>query len=560
MPLGSASQLVTTVTCATTLPMAEAAAAEPIAALSGAPALESAGSVAVAGQGSRTIRRNALALGTGQMFTWLMTLAWTLVVPRLLGAGGMGMIITGMAVVSMLQIALGAGTAVYVAREVVVAPEDAARTVVTASLLRLALVPLFGMALVVWAQLAHYAGGQDDVLYLCGAATAIMLLGEPLISYFQATERMHYVAIADSINKASQGLVGIVLAVIGFGAIGFAACWVFTAAAVGGLSVVWAKRYIHLRWRTTWDDIKHITRGSVSFWTGGLFFTIYLWIDTSMLSLMTNAKVVGWYGVPMRLWGSFFIFAAILSKVYFPRLVAAHERSYRELQRAARAPIELVLVISLPVATAIIVGAGPGLSLLYGAAYAQSVPVLVILGITLIPMCLNMILGTIGVAANRQAVWNWLMVGATVFNPTANAILIPLTQHQFGNGGIGAAIAMVLTEGLVATTAMVIFGRRILGASTVRRVARMAVACGGSGLVVHLLRSTGPVPSLLAGACALVALVLLLRAITPEEQRAILAFAERSVGRATALLARLRSRPVNGRLANEVGEPASLET
>jgi O-antigen/teichoic acid export membrane protein len=508
-----------------------------------------AGGETLVGEGSRTIRRNVVALGAGQMFTWAMTLAWTLVVPRLLGAGGMGIIITGMSVVTLLQIAMGGGTALYVTREIVVAPDRAARIVASASIARLMLVPVFGIAIVVVAQLAHYGARQDEVLYLCGAATALMLVGEPLLGYFQATERMHYMAIGDGINKASQGLAGIVLAVIGFGAIGFAACWVVTAGVVVVLSVRWARRYVRIRWRTTWVDLKDIVRGSATYWTGGLFFTIYAWIDTVMLSLMTNPTVVGWYGVPMRLWGTFLIIPSIALRVFLPRMVAANERSRGELNRVARVPIELVCILSLPVATAIAVSAAPVVHLVYGPSFAHAVPVLIILGLNLVPMYLNMMLGSVCVAAKRQGTWNWVFVGATVFNPAVNAILIPLTQRRFGNGAIGAAIALALTETLVACVGVAIVGRGIVGLSTARRVGRMALACCGMWLVVHLLGSTGPVVSLLAGCIALFVLAIVFSAVTKDEQRQIRGFAERLTGRAAAPLVRLHSRLLDRRFA-----------
>jgi O-antigen/teichoic acid export membrane protein len=454
----------------------------------------------------------------------------------------MGIVVTATAVVTMLQIAMGGGTAVYLTREIVVSPERAARIVASASLARLLLVPIFGAVIVVWAQLAGYGARQQEVLYLCGAATAVMLIGEPLLSYFQATERMHYMAIADAINKASQGLAGIVLAVIGFGAIGFAACWVVTAVVVVVLSVRWASRYIHLRVRTSRDDLKSIARGSVTFWTGGLFFTIYAWIDTAMLSVMTNPRVVAWYGVPGRLWGTFLIIPSIALRVFLPRLVEASERSRGELNRVARAPIELVVALSLPVATAIAVFADPVFPLVYGRGYAQAVPVLIILGLNLIPMYLNMMLAAVCAASNRQGTWNWLFVGATVFNPAVNAILIPLTQDRFGNGAIGAAIALALTEVAIACAGLAIVGRGIVGLSTAKRVGRMALACGGMWLVVDLLGGAGAVVSLMAGCVTLCGLAIVFKAVTDEERRQIRGFAERSVARAVAALLRLRTR------------------
>src|SRR5438874_10786262 len=87
--------------------------------------------------GSGSVNRNVLALGTGQLFTWTMTLVWTVVVPRLLGPRGMGVIVTGIAISGLLQLVLGAGTGVYVARELVVSPERTGRLVATAMIARL---------------------------------------------------------------------------------------------------------------------------------------------------------------------------------------------------------------------------------------------------------------------------------------------------------------------------------------------------------------------------------------------------------------------------------------
>ena len=490
---------------------------------------------------SHTLRRNALALTAGQMFTWLMTLAWTLVVPRLLGARGMGMIVTGMSVVALLQIALGAGTALYVTREIVVSPERTARTVASAAIVRLMLVPLFAGAIVAWTHFAHYGPTQDEVLYLCGLATALMLLSEPLLSFFQATERMHYMAIADAVNKASQGVIGILLTVLGFGAIGFGACWVASSAVVLLLSIGWTRRFIPLRLKASWFDVRHIVAGSVSYWTGGVFFTIYLWIDSAMLSLMTDSATVGWYGVPMRLWGSFFIPASILVKVFFPRLVDAHKRSDDEFRRLARAPLELIFVISLPVAAAIVVGAGPGLGILYGPSYARSVPIMMILGVTLVPMCLNMVLGMICTASGRQRTMNWLMVGATVVNPAANAVLIPLTQQRFGNGGIGAAIAMLVTESLIAAASLVLFGRGVINGAVGQRIARMGAACATLVVTVYLLGRLGPILSLTGGVAAFIAAAAVLRVMTQPELDGVRRLAS---GRVAALGAR-RARRVD---------------
>lgn len=478
-------------------------------------------SAAEAASESGRLGKNLAALGVGQLFTWTMTLAWTLVVPRLLGPGDMGLITTGMAVAGILQIVLGAGTGIYVARELVVSPHRSSRVVVTAMFMRLLLIPFFMAAIFLWADLAHYSAEGRLVLYLSGGATALYLLAEPVQSYFQAIERMHYKALGDAINKAAQGLVGIVLTILGFGALGFAGCWLVMSGVVVLLSVRWAKRHVHLEWRTSMRDVRDIVRGSAVYWTNGLFYMIYLWIDTAMLSIMTNPTVVGWYGVPTKLFQTMMFLPTMLGTAWLPRLVRASERSRHDMHVAARTPVELTLGLAVPISALVAISASPVIHLVYGPAYAPAVPVLVILGIGLVPMYLSIILGGICVAANRQIWWTWLMAGATVVNPILNAILIPLTEHRFHNGAIGAAIALVATEAAVTTGGIFVIGRQVLGAAALKRVARAGLASAGMCLVVFATRSTGPYVSLGAGGVALIVLVWLCGAVTREERRQI---------------------------------------
>jgi O-antigen/teichoic acid export membrane protein len=496
-------------------------------------------------QGRKSLTQNVAALSAGQLFTWAMTLSWTLVVPRLLGDGAMGLIITGMSIANILQLMLGAGTANFLTREIVVAPERASRLVSAATLGRLALFPLFAGATFVWSLVAGYTAHGNVVLYLCSAATAVTLLSEPILSYFQATERMHYMALGNVINKTSQGLGGIVLVVLGFGALGFAWCWVATASLVVVLCFRWIRGYLGVRWRTNRRDIWEVAKGSAIYWTGGVFFTIYAWIDTAMLSVMTNAKVVAWYGVPMRLWGTMLVIPSIFSTAWLPRMVQAHLKSKDELIAVTRVPIELVFLISLPVATLVGIGAKPVMHLVYGSSYDHSIPVLIILGINLIPMYLNIMLAQICIASKRFGTWTWLMVGASIFNPLINLLLIPWTQHRYGNGAIGAAVALALTELVIGCAAIAIVGRRIIGRSTLGRGLRMAVPCGAGWLIDYLLRDTGQVAALLAGGTALVVLVGAV-GITAQERGQAVGQLRSALGKISAVTSRLRGRPSEG--------------
>jgi O-antigen/teichoic acid export membrane protein len=345
---------------------------------------------------------------------------------------------------------------------------------------------------------------------------------------FQAIERMHYLAISDVINKSVQGILGIALAVMGFGAVGFAGCWLAMSGVVLALDALWLHRHVRLELKTTVHRLVHMAKESVAYWAFGLFFMIYLWIDTAMLSLMTNSTVVGWYGIPTKLFQSLMVVPVLLSTAWLPRLVMVFERSPGELQRAARTPIELGWALGLPIAAAIAVAAKPMIHLIYGPAYDQAVTVMILLGFCIPPMYLNILLSQVLIAAKRQVVWTWVMAGATVINPVINAILIPITQTHLHNGAIGAAIALLVTELGIVAVGFVLVGRGVVDRRMIRRVGLTALASAAMCGVALALRPFGTVPSLALGGLTFVLLVIVLRLITPEE----LEFARKKVRQA----------------------------
>src|SRR3954447_8961828 len=89
------------------------------------------------------IAHNTAVLAGGQLVTWTMTLGWTLVVPRLLGPAGMGLIVSAWSVTGILGIVLGLGTKNFLVRALVVDRPGAPRLVGTALVLRVLLSPVF---------------------------------------------------------------------------------------------------------------------------------------------------------------------------------------------------------------------------------------------------------------------------------------------------------------------------------------------------------------------------------------------------------------------------------
>jgi len=490
----------------------------------------SAGTTASSAAG-HPIRRNVLVLFGGQATTWTMTLLWTLVVPRLLGPAGIGLITSVWAVAAIFSIMLGLGTENYLARELVAEPANSGRLVGSALVLRVVMTPLFVAGAIAFAHFAHYGSQARLVLWLATAATLFTILDDPLCSAFEARERMEYMAYSTVIEKSSQGLVGIVIVVIGFGAVGLTASWLAVSILVLLFGFRWMRPLMTIELRTSVRELTGLVRASAAYFASGVFYLIYLWIDSVMLSLMTRNEVVGWYAVPTKILGTLLFVPVVISTAWAPRLVRTFETSEDDLREAARSPLELVLILSLPLCALAALAAQPLIPLLYGHAFQNSVPVMVILGLTIVPMYANIIFAQILVSMRRQARLTWLLVAAALVNPALNFYFIRLTQHRYHNGAIGAAICMLLTELLIVSAEIMLVGRRFLGSASVFRVVRAAVASGGMWAVGYAARPLGWYVSLPLAGLAFVFLAWLLRVVGPTEKEALLAEWAKIIGR-----------------------------
>jgi len=185
-----------------------------------------------------------------------------------------------------------------------------------------------------------------------------------------------------------------------------------------------------------------------------------------------------------------------------------------------------VVVLSLPIAVGAALTMGAVIKLLYGPSFAPSADVGVILALTTIPMSLNIIVCQVVIACNRQTTWTIALAGATVLNPILNVVLIRYFQSHDGNGAIGAAWSLLVTE-LVMAIYGVWVARAFLDWRQFDRMFRSIPATLGMAIVAIWSSRFGLAIEVLAGALSFAALALAFRVIAPREVKAAVAFLPR---------------------------------
>jgi O-antigen/teichoic acid export membrane protein len=478
--------------------------------------IEAAAPTRPQGRPASALARNVGFLAGSQVITWCAGLAWALFVPRALGANGTGIFTLSVAAAGILTVLIGLGTRPLLVREISIDREKASRLIPTAIVLRLVFaLPMLGV-LAVFARVGPFDHDEVLALYLGWAVCVLYLLFEPVQAGLQALEKMQFLAYSDILTKTVVSLVSVVLVFFGFRAIGILTLSVVVMAIVLILHIGWMRRYFTVDWRIRPADLWSLTKASLPYLGFALFFTFYLWIDALMLSVMTPERVIGWYGLPTKLFGTLMFIPVILSTAWLPRLAAAFAKGDSALWDAARAPLQVVVALSLPVCVGVALVSDHLITFLYGPEFKQAIPVMTVLALSVPPMYLNIMVNQVLIARRQQMLWTKAMALACVINPALNLFLIPYFQTKYGNGATGAAISLLVTEVVLAVIGVAVI-RGLFNRAFFVRLARAALATTGMGLAVLAARSLGLAPAIVVGLIAYPILALALRVLSREE-------------------------------------------
>ncbi len=415
---------------------------------------------------TRRALKNTAIQAASQLITW--TLSWILLVilPRKLGDANFGKLFFALSYGMIFSQLINLGVNTFLVREVAVLhpaadlpeEENQRRRGKLRELLGNVFALKVALALVVFViqSALIFILPYDDVtrvaVLIIGLGSCLGAITQTLGGVFQGLENMLGPNIALIAEKTLVTAGCWLLLVLGFDL--NAVCWAHTAAQVAAFAIQFGWLQKLERFAFAWDKvlIRRIFLGGLPFLIWVIFGEIYVRIDVLMLSLMTTDAVVGWYGAATRLYGTLLFIPNILMTSVFPAMMRLGSGGQDEgaFSRASERLMNLLLFAAVPVAAGTIAVAEPFVKLLYGAGpFEHSAQNLQILGGSILLVCIDVVLGTALIARGKEKPWAGMAIAAAFFNPLLNLWTIPYTQQHFGNGGIGAAWATLLTEVLM---------------------------------------------------------------------------------------------------------------
>lgn len=436
---------------------------------------------------ARSVARNTLILLVQQMITFAMTFVWTVVVQWYLHKDHYGELFYAQSLAWIGAVFIDAGVATYLTKQVARDRAGAGRLLSNAVMLRA------GGSLLVYGAILGVAaamgkGGEELLaVALVGLSIVVASFTQACAATFQGHETMLWPALGTIAEKVTVTVFSVVLLLMGYGLIAVAAVLLGGAAMnlllVGtrALRAGWLRLHVDLRL------IRQLVVGGAPFFLWAAFGVIYQRNAAIQLEAQDPASE-GPFGVAVRMYETLSFVPYIFQVAVLPVLARTFVQAGDAMGQTARRSLDLIVLAALPMGVGVFLLAPEVVGLTAGRPmYEEAIIPLRILGISLIPLYVDMILSAVLISADKQRQWALVAVGAALVNPVLNWWLIHQTQSMYQNGAIGSAVVTFLTELAIFAIYVRMVPRGVLTGRNLGYAGRVGLAAGLMGAAILLV-------------------------------------------------------------------------
>ncbi len=424
-----------------------------------------------------SIAQNVSVMFGAQVVTWGSSFLLLYFLPRYLGPEDFGRLYLALSIKMMLGLLIDFGGNYLIPKEVARSERKGSRVLSSYIMLRIVLWILSIGLIMLLSNLLGYS----EYVHLLIIILVIAKLWEggtsAFSAYFQGIEQMEYPSIGKIVEKVFVALVAVGALLLGADSIIIAV--VMTVGALLNLIVIyWFSRKV-VRVSYKFDPkIFSLLQSGMPFFLFSLFSVIYYRIDAMMLASMTTEEVTGWYGGAFRFFDIVMVLPLLYKTAIFPVFSKLWDNTEGVLETTVGQSVRLMVILGIPTAVMVFLFAEPIIHFFMGIQeYGPSVIVLQIFAVSIPFIYIDIILGSALMgAANKQKAWAVVGLIAIFVNISINYLLIPYTQNVYGNGGIGASIATLITEIFVMGSALYLLPDGYLQSFRANYVFKPAVA------------------------------------------------------------------------------------
>lgn len=428
---------------------------------------------------TRLATRNALELGGSLLFTWGIALAMRFWLPRHLGPESFGTLTFADAFAATFFVALGLGVDPYVRKEVSVRPSHASEFFGGIFVLRVAASAAIVIAMLLSMSVTPRPPEARRLVCVFALAQFFVTSNATLSALLQAKGKVSgasVLAIATKIVWAGGVLVALQL---GVGLAGLAVAFLLSEAIETVVLYVLARRHLGLAFRVDARATRSILLLCLPHYLNTVATTAYGKLDVTLLEVARGSREVGWYAAASAIASCALLATPLIGWVMMPTLARAASRSREELFARIHRSTELILTVAIPAALFLHLGSDLAVRILFGEAFAPAGAALRILAPTFVVTYVAIVFAITLIMLDRPWTLTFVSIAGLVVNVLANLALIPRTAARFGDGGggVGCALAMLVTEIFVTSLMVSLVGRGALDRRTFTMVGKSLAAC-----------------------------------------------------------------------------------
>lgn len=443
---------------------------------------------------ARRLAGNLLSLGAGEIAAKLLSILAFTWLGRTLGPAAYGRLEFALAALIFFHLPADLGLGLYGAREIARNPGDTARLAASVSAIRLGLAVVSYGALLVF--VLTLRGDPQTQLLLVLMGLSLFAAPGLLQWVFQGLDQMSWAAWAVTVRQGAFAVVALLL-VRSREQLLWAAAAECAAAFGSALFCVWLARHslgLRLSFRGLGgeDLLRHLrTAAPIGF---SEFAWALLWhLPIVVLGFLTTGPALGWFGSAHRSLTALHSFVYL----YFFNLIPSMSRAAgtgEALPQLVARSLSIAAWSGLLMGLAGTLLAGPFLSLLYGARYAEGGRLLAIL-VWIIPIALvsgHFRYGLVACGREKQ------LFHATLAAAAGSIVFSLVLGRWFGAPGVAAAL--VLANGLHLVVPYAMFRHRLASVPVFRILLPPVVAAGAAAALYSATGTALPALGLFAAA------------------------------------------------------------
>jgi O-antigen/teichoic acid export membrane protein len=458
---------------------------------------------------------NSSIMVVSQLITWTATLVLTAALGRYLGDAGFGELYLAMSFGVIFSVLVEFGLDQQLVRAVARDRSLAGTYLVHSAAIKMVLSVLAYAIILVLIQVLEYPTEHKLTIAVYCLVLLFNGLSGSLTAVYQASERVFHSAVGTIIEKGFIAVAALAMLSAGVGVTLIAA--VFVAGSL--LSVLWKglflRRMVRLPVAFEIATMQKLVMGALPFFLYWALGAVYYRIDVVLLSKLTDAAVVGWYGAAYRLFDTLvFLPSTVSTVIMFPILARLAVGSRADLRLAMNKGLDVIVMLGVPICTGLFILAEPIIQFIYGKPeFLNAVPVLRYLAVGLFLLYVNSVLAVALVSLNQERKMTVVAGLATVINLGLNWLLIPHFQH------LAAAAVTVATELFILCYLGVFIPKDLLTRASLGVFLKASVAASVMALTLHALEGHSILLLVPVGGLAYGVSGLILRLVPPEDVR-----------------------------------------